>query len=266
MGKRGNYINQLLPLLQKGSAFEDLEQMLVANSNLPGPRANLELAWAFADCFEKIQLTEELSHLLTAWANLAPEQAPSGHPLEFLPFCAIQALGAAYLRTTGREHILVVLKKAAGDSRWRVREAVAMGFQRIAEMDFAIAQEVFSAWLSDATLMEKRAILAALAHGPLLKPPERAEFCLDITELVLRNLLRLPRQERKTEGFRILKQGLEYSISLFVESLPEQGFARLEKWVEEDDADLRHIIKSNLLKARLAKKHAAKVQGLLARL
>ncbi len=266
MGKRGNYLNQLLLLLQTGSSFAELEQMLVANSNLPGPRANLELAWAFADCFEEIEATGEHLTLLIGWASLGPEQAPAGSPLEFLPFCAIQALGAGYLNAYEREKVLAVLRQAAGDSRWRVREAVAMGFQRIAEVDFAVAQEVFSAWLRDATLVEKRAILAALAHGPLLKQPERAEFCLDVTELVLKDLLELPRQERKTEGFRILKQGLEYSISLFVESLPEQGFFRLEKWVEADDADLRHIIKSNLLKARLAKKHAARVNGLLARL
>lgn len=80
---------------------------------------------------------------------------------------------------------------------------------------------------------------------------------------VLRDVQNLTKQDRKTEGFRILKQGLEYTISLFVEHLPEQGFACLKKWAEQEDADIKRILRSNLNKARLVKRYSNVVHTLL---
>lgn len=89
MSKRDEYGIQLKPLIIK-SAFGELEDMLISNSNLPGPRGNLELA-------------------------------PSDSPKEFIPFCAIQALGAIFtcVDSEKKEKIIEILKAAANDSRWR---------------------------------------------------------------------------------------------------------------------------------------------------
>jgi len=265
MGKRSSYLIRLMPLLTGEIPDAGLEELLVSESNLPGPRANLELAWGFADCFEKIVLSEELFALLKKWVGIGADQAPTQHPREFLPFCAIQALGSAYFKAEAskKPEIVDMLKQCAGDSRWRIREAVSMGFQRMAEQDFDAAQRVFSVWIKSSSLVEKRAILAALAHSPLLTDPERVTFCLQITQEVLSEVQTLPKDQRKTEGFRILKQGLEYTISLFVERLPEVGFAYLKRWAEQDDPDIKRIVRSNLNKARLAKKYGSMVHSVL---
>ncbi len=50
MGKREAYRHELVPLLNhffETKAIKPLVDHLVKNSNLPGPRANLELADAF---------------------------------------------------------------------------------------------------------------------------------------------------------------------------------------------------------------------------
>src|SRR5262249_51565601 len=82
--------------------FDELESMFASGSNLPGPRANLALAAAFADCIAAEGVTEPQWALLTEWLAIAEDEAPTGYPREFLPFCATQALGAAY-PTASRE-------------------------------------------------------------------------------------------------------------------------------------------------------------------
>jgi hypothetical protein len=153
---------------------------------------------------------------------------------------------------------------AASDGRWRVREGVAMGFQRIAEHDFSVVQHIFNEWLGEATLLERRAIVAALAHPDLLTCPDRASACLAITDRILGDLLRLPRAERRHEGFRVLKKGLQYAISVFVAAAPAEGFAFIRRWATVDDGDIRSILKANLQKARLTKTHSAEVASALA--
>lgn len=95
MGKREEYVTQLKLLIDKGS-YEQLEDMLIANSNLPGPRGDLELASAFGDCFETDQVDDNVLNLLRKWAGIPVSETPSDSPNEFLPFCAIQAMAALY--------------------------------------------------------------------------------------------------------------------------------------------------------------------------
>ena len=52
MGRRQEYRDELVPLLDQffeGKGDAPLMEFLEKNSNLPGPRANLELADAFVD-------------------------------------------------------------------------------------------------------------------------------------------------------------------------------------------------------------------------
>ncbi len=266
MGKREDLLGELQPLLADGAEPAGLEWFLVSHSNLPGPRGNLELASAFADALEAVGTGEARWELLLGWADLGARDAPTGDPREFLPFCALQALGALYSKAGegARGRIVEILKTSAGDPRWRVREGVAMGFQRIGERDFPAIRSIFSDWMAGASLMDRRAMVAALAHPPMLKDPDDVRFCLSITGRILEELRTLDGATRKGEDFRVLRLGLEYAPSVFVERLPGEGFAFLKAWARVGDADVGRIVKSNLGKARLAKKYPGQVEEALA--
>ena len=64
----------------------DWESYLLAHSNLPGPRGNLELAQAAADVGDEAQFRR--------WSSLGPDLAPENTPGCFLAFCGVVGLGA----------------------------------------------------------------------------------------------------------------------------------------------------------------------------
>ena len=98
MGKRDEYRAQVVPMVTAHAPHVVLEDWLVANSNLPGRRGNLELAWAFGDAFEVVEIDDDRWDQLRGWLSITEEEAPTGDPREFLPFCALQALGTYYAR------------------------------------------------------------------------------------------------------------------------------------------------------------------------
>lgn len=264
MSKRREYFAQLEPLLFEQS-IEKMEQLLLKNSNLPGPRGNLELADAFADHFYTGESSTYKWNLLQRLLHTILDDKPHENPAEFLPFCALIALGSFYTQaaTPIRSEIVLVLWKYANHTNWRLREGVAMAFQRIAEHDFELIRDVFSAYLTSASLLELRAIMAALAHPPILKNTPNVVFCMETSDLVLNKVLNLDATRRKTEEFRVLRQGLEYALSVFVAALPNEGFLWLAKWAKEEDPDVRKVLKSNLGKTRLTKSCKERVEEVL---
>ncbi len=266
MSKRGDYVIQLKPLIQK-NAFRELEDMLISNSDLPGPRGNLELAYAFGDCVNAVQYVDDtLWNILTDWALVPAAETPPDGPGEFIPFCAVQALGAVFTLTDDQQktRIIEIFKSASNDPKWRIREAVAMGLQWIEEKDFSESKEIFVNWIDEASLLERRAIIAALAHPPVLYNRDNVRFCLEITGKILNDIIDLEAGFRKTEEFRVLRKGLEYAISVFTAHLPDEGFEFMKKWALSHDPDIKKIIKSNLGKSRLTKKFGPRVSELLA--
>ncbi len=118
MGKSDNYREVL-------SKLEDWDAYLRAESNLPGPRGNLELAHVAADLADRVRV----EHFLT----FDPQRAPVNSPDEFLAFCGVEGLGR--LITEGQSDLWPVLRSYASDPRWRLREAVAMALQRVGQAD-----------------------------------------------------------------------------------------------------------------------------------
>ena len=87
---------------------------LSAHSGLPGPRANLPLVDAFA---------------AVAPAALVFRLAASSD--EYLALCGTEGLGRLCLSLPNRGEALAALRRAATDSRWRVREGAARALQQI---------------------------------------------------------------------------------------------------------------------------------------
>lgn len=259
-------IEKIIPLLEFPERFKEIEDYLTTNSNLPGPRGNLALAFKFAESFEKESVSTELVDLLVKWVNISPEEAPTNNPGEYLTFCGILSLGAHYCYADENTKKLIMdqFKIAMNDKRWRVKEGVAMGFQKIAERDFEPIKKYFSQWYGSSSYAEKRAFIAALAHPPILKDKEIARFSLKMSENILDEIISVDKASRKSEEFTVLSKGLQYALSVFVADLPDEGFDLLKKYAKINDPELKKIIKSNLGKSRLTKKYASEVDEVLA--
>lgn len=228
---------------------EKLERFIVENSGLPGPRANLELAFALSEIYEDVDV-------LTKWIGIDAHQAGVNDPRSFLPFCAAVGLGRIYAKTKDKK-ILRILKTLAGDDRWRIREAAAFGFQKIGEGDIPELKRIFYEWVGKSDNREKRAVLVSLAH-PKILDKNTARYCFEILEDVLENM-------ERDEDFEILKKGLDFTISVYTAAYPEYGFSFMEKWIGRDKV-IDRIIESNLKKNRLMKKHPGRTGELLQKL
>ena len=300
MGKTDVYAAELEELVWDPKNAADLAEKLMAESNLPGPRANLELAEAFSRAVSTAA-AEPAAWLesLYDWARIPAEEAPTGDPREFLPFCALISFGVLYnthacaypctgpcdcpLWPLQSEHLMETVRKAASDSRWRIREAVAISLQHLGEGNPAALRRILDDWLSDdagkdgvenkvagtegilsdRSLMERRAVLAALAHPPLLGDTEFARYALKSADRILEDAAGVPAQRRKGEPFRVLKKALSYALSVLVAGAPEEGFPLLERWVKSSDPDIRQVLVENLKKKRLEGVDSKRAAGLL---
>ncbi len=240
-------------LLGSHPKAEKVAAWLRPRSRLPGPQANLSLAASFAAAAASVG--ESLLPLLTELASPSAEEAPVNSPEAYPAFCAVIAAGAVYpgAGTGGRKAALALLERAAADPRWRMREAAAMGLQRIGEREPADLARILTRWLSRPSPLIERAVVAALAHPPLLKGNDMEELCMHASSRILERAAATDKESRKTEGFQALRKGLAYSLSVFAAAFPVRGFALLGAWAGVEDSDIRWIVKENLRKSRLRK-------------
>jgi hypothetical protein len=228
MGKREDYREEL-------SRLRKWDDFLLKNSGLPGPRGNLELAQAVADLADEPRIRKWL--------------------------CG--AVGLGRLLVEGRREVLKDLRRLAADSRWRMREGVAMALQRWGEHDFDAMVKGILPWARGGPY-ERRAVVAGLCEPALLKGPREAERVLQIVDSITASL---PRPDaRKTDEFQALRKGLAYGWSVAVCAGPEPGKALMEKWFLSDDRDVIWIMKENLKKNRLVRMDPAWVKSWSARL
>jgi hypothetical protein len=252
MGKRDSCRARIVELVSRPA---DLEQLMLRDSALPGRRANLELAGAFADVAADEAHQPDLWPLIQRWGALSADEAPTNHPREFLCFAAVQAAGALYAAADGvrRDEILALLRSRASDPRWRTREAVAFGLQRIGELDFAALRRICDDWMRTAAPLELRAVLAALAHPPLLSDPGRVGFALAAADGAMTCFRGLDDEQRAAPDGVALRKGLGFAPSVFAAASPDEGFRWLERWASSEEIVIKKIVASNLRKARLAR-------------
>jgi hypothetical protein len=220
-------------------AAVDLDATLIAGSRLPGPRANLELVQAAADVGAEADFRR--------W--LATDPA-AGAAIEFLPVCGLVGFGR--LAAEGHAEALTVLKQWAGDPRWRVREAVAMGLQRLGDADLDRLLAEVRAW-GAGNAFERRAAVAALGEPRLLGEPRAVAALLDLLDDCTGSLTRL--RAAGDAGGEALRKALGYAWSVAVAAAPETGRPRMERWLRStaDDRDIAWIMRQNLRKARLSR-------------
>jgi hypothetical protein len=214
------------------AAMDDWSEYLNANSRLPGPRANLELV---AACGEEADLSRARSLL--------------GSGDEFQMICGLVALGR--LVGEGEYALTELLHQHAPDSRWRIREAVAMALQRAANSDPEGTFKTAAIWATEPDPLVRRAAVAAVAEPRLIADPGRARQALSLLDLVTADLERSPIEQRRTDATRTLRQALGYAWSVVIAALPIEGLSAFRRLQASSDSDIRWIVRENLKKARL---------------
>jgi len=243
---------------------DDLRSYLVTRSRLPGPRANLELAKAFADIVaDSARDWKMMWSLCTRWTSIPPEQAPTDDPREFAVFCGVRGVGALGAASSGRaREALAHVRSLARDTRWRVREAVAMAIQDILETEPVVALRALDEWIAPGAWLEMRAVAAGVAEPRVLKNRRVALAGVDMHEAIVKRFKSA--KDRDASEFRSLRQCLGYSVSVVVAAAPEEGFRWMMKLADSEDEDVVWILKENSKKSRLVAKFPGRVERLRA--
>jgi hypothetical protein len=240
------------------------EAYLLAESRLPGPRGNLELANAVADLAGEPGVLDRLQH----WAAIDADCAPTNTPGEFLAFCGVLGKGEAAARVVAGNGeggfvadagpLMAELRTHAADPRWRVREAVAQAFQRVGDRDLAELRAQ-AELLADSGWLDRRAAVAAVCEPRLLKDPDHAAWVVDLLDRITRSLAE---RDDADPDRRVLRQALGYGWSVAIVAGPEVGRAAFERWADHPHPDARWIVRENLKKNRLRKLDADWVAAL----
>lgn len=227
----------------KLSELSTWDEFLLAESGLPGPRGNIELAQAVADRGDK--------KTFLRYAGYEANRAPVNTPFEFLAFCGVVGLGR--LVADGALDLVGELRRHASDSRWRIREAVAMALQRWGDVDVDGLVGEMKLWAGGSCL-EQRAAAAAICEPRLLRDPVIATEVLHLLDTITQRAAHVT--DRHDPAFRALRKGLGYCWSVATVADPGTGKALMEKWMGVADRDIRWIMKQNLRKARLTRMDA----------
>jgi hypothetical protein len=264
MNRKENYKEHLTDLtnefLKTGNA-ENLVKYLISNSNLPGPRGNLELAEVFADVVEKNarRESEKLWNLCMKFTKFSPIEAPANNPKEFLVFCGARGVGVFGSSTAFFQKALFRLKELASDPRWRTREAVAMAIQSMIEKQPQKTLKELESWIKKDNWLVMRAVAAGVAEPALLKDKQTAKSAFELHKKIFAKIVAA--QERKPE-IKTLKQGLGYSLSVVVCAISREGFEYMRQLVDTQDAGILWIVKENLKKNRLIKNFPEEVASI----
>lgn len=266
MGKKERHKEELILILNKLSQAKGKEELfayITGNSNLPGPRANLELAGAFADLVEE-HATEDSGKkwgLLNNMISFLPEDAPVNDPKEFLPFCGVRGIAALssacpqFLDAT-----LGKLKALAEDKRWRIREAVAQSIQKLLARVRPKTLKALQSWIGTDNWLIMRAVAAGVAEPTLLRQPQITKASYELHQKILSAIL--AQEESSADDFKVLRKTLGYSLSVIVESDPVKGFSYLHELEKSRDRDIRWILNENLKRNRLIKNFPDEVKTL----
>lgn len=264
MGKKEKHKEDLIALLDnflKTRSRKSLLDYLIINSNLPGRRANLELANAFGDTIIGVYNlnTKDVWNLCKDMSEMEYKEDDKNSSEEFIPFCGLIGIGAiSSISSFYFSDGLLILKNAAKDKRWRIREAVAMGLQKILLNNNKKIINELKEWITEKDYYIWRAVLAGLAEPEIVKDKEVAIKSLEIHKQILKQISVI--EDRRSESFKKLRQALGYTLSVVVEQIPQEGFEYVNKLAKKDDKDITWVVKTNLKKNRLLKKYPKEVE------
>jgi len=171
-------------------------------------------------------------------------------PDEYRRMCATVALAPRVL-TADRAPAVARLRVLAEDGSWRVREAVAMAWQRVGDADPALLRSTVAGWAADGPALVRRAAVAALCEPRLLHDRGTARTALAACASATELLASSPDAARRSPELRTLRQALGYCWSVAVAADPEAGLAAFLPLTESSDRDVAWVVRENLKKKRM---------------
>jgi hypothetical protein len=120
-----------------------------------------------------------------------------------------------------------------------------MALQRIGRESMPHLVAEMHAW-SGGDPFVQRAAAAGLAEPSLLRDSSNAVQVLEILDGITTSLAAA--DDRRNEGFRVLRQALGYCWSVAAAAAPDNARPYFEKWLRSTDKDVAWIMKSNLEK------------------
>jgi DNA polymerase III delta prime subunit len=158
-------------------------------------------------------------------------------------------VGFCILNKNDIKETLKSIRKYAAHNSWRIRDAVAIGIQEIAETDMNSIIDILETWMNGNDL-EKRAIVAALCEPKLLK---EKSIIIRIFEILKRITLKFEGISGKLSIEQdSLRKSLGYGWSVAIVSLPYEGKIAFEKIAKIENKHIKWIVKENLKKKRLS--------------
>ncbi|GAP16680.1 hypothetical protein [Levilinea saccharolytica] len=214
---------------------------LLTHSNLPGPRGNLELLYAFAKSADE-GLVEQCLAYITEDVSNSPE--------EFVGMCGV--LGYAVLHREDIRGVIRFLRPYAAHASWRIREAAAMGIQEISVG--RVAQTLAGlAEMAAGNEYEQRAVVAGLCEPKLLTDPACNRQILRLLTEITQGLA--PEGKLSPAG-EALRKALGYGWSVVMAASPADGKAAFEGLLDLPGKHVRWVIRENLKKNRLMRMDA----------
>lgn len=226
-------------------------QNLLKNSGLPGPRGNLELLYSFSREASESDVKECFSFYSDDLSN---------SPEEFVVMCGIT--GYCVSNRKNIKKTIGYIRGYASHSSWRIREAVAIGIQEIAEgnMDEIISN--LMNWI-DGNDYEKRAVIAALCEPKLLKQEQTVVTLFKILDKITMDFKSI--EGKLSDSQNTLRKTLGYGWSVAIAALPVEGKKAFSRIAESDNKQIKWIVRENLKKNRLAKMDRVWVEKMTAR-
>jgi hypothetical protein len=235
---------------------QPLYELLTRGSRLPGTRANDALAEAFAQACRARGAKADA--LVLAMAGLSADEAPGATALEFLPVCAVTALGTrAAADPAMRGRFVGELHAHADDLRFRVRDAVIAALARVGgAAGEALAFDVDS-WMDG--YFHAAAVLSALGNDvwlTQLHAPDAVVARLDDAFALARDA---PRSAARYPGRKALVDALRTVPTLAAARFGVSVFDMLERWAAAADPELRAVVEENLASRKLGSRFGQEI-------
>ena len=251
--KSANKLQETWQTYLDNNNIASLTKYLSENSNLPGPRANLTLAYKLAQLASESwpTYTDYLKRCITEWSK----------DDEYLRTCRNITLGYILASHSSEEHwITPLLYEDNYNSMWRPREAVTLGLEETLRKRPTYTLNLLEGW-NNGDLIVLRNTLMILASPPILS--ENVSVRESLRQYTVEAMNRIKQDtDSKPKGHDILKKSLGFIISVAVVADPEI-LILIEKWVKSGEKTWRSILISNLKKKRLTRHYPEETSELL---
>ncbi len=124
-----------------------------------------------------------------------------------------------------------------------------MALQRVGRESMSHLLAEMQTWIGEGPYTQ-RAAAAGLCEPELLRETANAVQVLAILDQITSSLA--ASSDRRSDGFRVLRQALGYCWSVAAAAAPANARPYFEKWLKSSDKDVAWVMKSNLGKARMA--------------